>query len=163
VKNILFEDCYINTSGIGFEYNAFYGGHPIVGYDTNALPVVTNITARRIHGRADTAVAELKGLFQLQSSPYSMRGLVFEDVHVQGGEWECENIWGVARNVTAACSCLVDGCVASPPSITEAVLVGVVAMLLALLCCVFVWRAVARPLGLGQTSKHSDSFLKNQY
>ena len=122
-----------------------------------------NVTARRIHGDAINAVAELKGLTQPPSSPYAMRNIYFDEVHVVGGTWQCEHVWGLAQNVTGACSCLKDGCLPTNPiNWVMVVLIAAAVGVVVLLACWFVARRL-QERSYAQVNGKSESFLKSQY
>jgi polygalacturonase len=52
IANLTFEDSAMSGCGVGFEYSAFYGGHPQGGYDPTALPMVRGVSTRNVTGDA---------------------------------------------------------------------------------------------------------------
>ena len=104
VERVSYTNCSVSRAGYAFMYAENYGGHP-KGYDPTATPTLKDVRAVGIRGDANNSVAQLLGLARRPA-----RGIVFEDVDVTGGRWQCAEVFGTASSTPGSCECLSHGC-----------------------------------------------------
>ena len=104
VERVSYTNCSVSKTGYAFMFAENYGGHP-KGYDPTATPTLKDVRAVGIRGDANNSVAQLLGLARRPAT-----GIVFEDVDVTGGRWQCAEVFGTASSTPGSCECLSHGC-----------------------------------------------------
>jgi len=106
IRNVSFENITMENCAEGFmmDYSTDSAppDDPTHHLNLSAIPPVYNILARRINGTGSKTVAKLLGL------PHSwIHNVSFEQVHYDGGTWNCTDVLGTYQDVVPQpCSAL---------------------------------------------------------
>lgn len=108
IKNITVSNIYIENARRGIKISGDVGDHPDDGFNSSAIPVVTDITMRTIWGQNVLQPGLVKGI---KTAPFT--NICISDINLYGSlketaPWECSDVEGFALKVSPwPCSELV--------------------------------------------------------
>ena len=108
IRNITVSNVYIENARKGIKISGDVGDHPDDGFNSNAIPVVTDITMRTIWGQNVLQPGLVKGI---KTAPFT--NICLSEINLYGSlketaPWECSDVKGFALKVSPwPCSELV--------------------------------------------------------
>ncbi|XP_051137462.1 probable polygalacturonase [Andrographis paniculata] len=101
IRNITFSNIYMQNARKGVKISGDVGDHPDEYYNTNALPIVKDVTVKNVWGDNVQQPGLIHGL---RNAPFT--GICLSNIHLRGGQrvrnsgWQCSDVSGGAVQVS---------------------------------------------------------------